>query len=270
MNPQEIWQATLAELQLQMTKATFDTWVRQTRAIDFADSILTIATNSPYALEWLTHRLHTTIERTVCGIVGHAVEIRYVVRDQLRCAEPPQTSAVEPQPATQPQPGDVLVEILESPLVPFIQLQKYAIWFWQPLLGATAFATWLMLRTLDRENAEWGKRHRVSVDIIAQTLGVNRQQITGVKRGSSWQAGAFDILNRDRLSRIEPIGSGRDTIWWARILNSVPLLTPQQVEKLTPLLQERHTTFLREFEINAERWEQIELPTLIQAPSSAQ
>lgn len=263
----EIWEAALGELQLQMTKATFDTRVRPTRAISYANGTLVVGVHSPYAKEWLENRLNAAVQRTVCGIVGHAVETRFIVQNALRCAEPhaatepPQICAVEPQ--AQPQPGDVIVELLESPLVPFLQVQKYALWFWQPLLGVTAFATWLMLRTLDKENVEWGKRHRISVDLIAQTLGVDRQRITGVKRGSSWQAGAFDILNRERLAKIEPIGTGRDLIYWARVLNAVPLLTPQQADRLPPLLQERHTTFLHDFSVDAERWEQIELPTLV-------
>ena len=81
MNANDIWHATLGELQLQMTRATFDTWVRPTRAITYQDGAMTVGVHSPYAKEWLENRLNTTIQRTVTGIVGKSVEMRYVVKD---------------------------------------------------------------------------------------------------------------------------------------------------------------------------------------------
>ncbi len=82
MNANDIWHATLGELQLQMTKATFDTWVRPTHAINYVDGAMTVGVHSPYAKEWLENRLQTTIQRTVTGIVGHSVEVHYVVKDK--------------------------------------------------------------------------------------------------------------------------------------------------------------------------------------------
>ncbi len=84
MNPNEIWHATLGELQLQMTRATFDTWVRPTFAIAFENGTMVVGVHSPYAKEWLENRLHTTIQRTLTGILGRAVEVRYVVQDKGR------------------------------------------------------------------------------------------------------------------------------------------------------------------------------------------
>ncbi len=82
VNAHEIWHAALGELQLQMTKATFDTWVRPTRALAYEDGAIIIGVHSPYAKEWLENRLDTTIRRTVTGIVGRSMEVRYVVKDQ--------------------------------------------------------------------------------------------------------------------------------------------------------------------------------------------
>jgi len=82
MNAQDIWHATLGELQLQMTKATFDTWVRPTHAIEYNNGALVIGVHSPYAKEWLENRLQATIHRTITGIVGEPVTIRYVVKDK--------------------------------------------------------------------------------------------------------------------------------------------------------------------------------------------
>jgi len=74
-----IWQAALGELRLQMTKATFDTWVRNTRLVSCQDDIFVIGAQNEFARDWLENRLLTTVERTLVGIVGHPVEVRFVV-----------------------------------------------------------------------------------------------------------------------------------------------------------------------------------------------
>lgn len=78
----DIWHAVLGELQLQMTRATFDQWLRQTRVRGWdgeGDTTLVVGARTPYAKEWLENRLQTTIQRTVAGIVGHSVTVRYEV-----------------------------------------------------------------------------------------------------------------------------------------------------------------------------------------------
>jgi len=84
MNANDIWHATLGELQLQMTKATFDTWVRPTHAINFDAALgaMTVGVHSPYAKEWLENRLQATIQRTLTGIIGRSVQVQYVVKDK--------------------------------------------------------------------------------------------------------------------------------------------------------------------------------------------
>ena len=84
MNANDIWHATLGELQLQMTKATFDTWVRPTHAINFdAESgAMSVGVHSPYAKEWLENRLQATIQRTLTGIIGRSVQVEYIVKDK--------------------------------------------------------------------------------------------------------------------------------------------------------------------------------------------
>ncbi|MBI3913193.1 MAG: chromosomal replication initiator protein DnaA [Chloroflexi bacterium] len=82
MNPAEVWNTALDELQYKMTKATFDTWVRGTHALGMDNGTMVVGVHSPYAKEWLENRLHTTIERTVTGILGRSVEVRYVVKEK--------------------------------------------------------------------------------------------------------------------------------------------------------------------------------------------
>lgn len=74
-----IWQAALGELRLQMTKATFDTWVRNTRLLSCRDDVFVVGAPNEFARDWLESRLLTTVERVLVGIVGRPVEVRFVI-----------------------------------------------------------------------------------------------------------------------------------------------------------------------------------------------
>ena len=80
MNAEQAWQAALGELQLQLTKATFDTWVKSTYVVGSEDGTYVVGVHNAYAKDWLENRLLTTIKHTLVGIVGRSVDVRFVVR----------------------------------------------------------------------------------------------------------------------------------------------------------------------------------------------
>lgn len=86
MKPEHIWSAALGELQLQMTQATFDTWLRDSRLLKYEDGTFVIAVKSGYAKEWLENRLLGTIKRTLARQAGEPVEVRFVVLSEERKA----------------------------------------------------------------------------------------------------------------------------------------------------------------------------------------
>jgi len=73
----QIWAECLGELQLQMTQATFDTWLRGSQVVEAGDGRLTIAVRHAYAVDWLQHRLLPSIHPTVARHAGD-VEITFV------------------------------------------------------------------------------------------------------------------------------------------------------------------------------------------------
>jgi chromosomal replication initiator protein len=79
MNSEQAWQATLGELQLQMTRATFNTWLKDARFLAHEDDLFFISVPSAYAKDWLENRLCATIRGTLERIVGSALELRFVV-----------------------------------------------------------------------------------------------------------------------------------------------------------------------------------------------
>jgi chromosomal replication initiator protein len=79
MKADQIWQAALGELQLQMTKATFDTWVKNTHVVSYEDGTFILGVHNAFTKDWLENRLLTTIKRTLVGIVGRSVEVKFAV-----------------------------------------------------------------------------------------------------------------------------------------------------------------------------------------------
>jgi chromosomal replication initiator protein len=80
MNAQQMWQAALGQLQLQLAKPTFDTWVRETRGVSHEDGVLVVGVHSAYAKDWLENRLYAAIQRTVTSVASHNTAVRFVVQ----------------------------------------------------------------------------------------------------------------------------------------------------------------------------------------------
>jgi len=74
-----LWQATLAELQLQMTQATFDARLRDSRLVKYEEDTFVVAVESDYTREWLEHRLLDTVERTLARLLERPVEVCFTV-----------------------------------------------------------------------------------------------------------------------------------------------------------------------------------------------
>src|SRR5438132_12963428 len=95
MQPEQIWQTALGQLQMEIPKSTFDTWVRGTSLLTQEDGSYIVGVNNAYAKDWLENRLSSTVRRTLTGIVGRTVEVRFVVwpANGLGAPEPPQVAS---------------------------------------------------------------------------------------------------------------------------------------------------------------------------------
>jgi chromosomal replication initiator protein len=97
MNEQQAWQSALGQLQMEMPKASFDTWVRDTRIISYDDGTFTIGVRNAYARDWLESRLSSTATRLLMGIMNQDVDIQFVVSseaDRPQAIENPTSSSL--------------------------------------------------------------------------------------------------------------------------------------------------------------------------------
>lgn len=79
MKAEQSWKAAQGQLQLEMPKAAYDTWVRDARYFSFEDGTYVISVNNAYARDWLENRLSSTIVRILTGIMNRTVEVRFIV-----------------------------------------------------------------------------------------------------------------------------------------------------------------------------------------------
>lgn len=79
MNAEQAWQSVLGQLQMEMPKASFDTWVRDTRPLSYENGALTIGVPNAYARDWLENRLASTVSRLLIGVLNSNVALNFVV-----------------------------------------------------------------------------------------------------------------------------------------------------------------------------------------------
>jgi chromosomal replication initiator protein len=79
-NARQIWSAALGQLQLEIPRPNYETWLKPTSTVSLIDDTLTISTPSPFAAEMLEKRLSGTILRTVSRVAGRKLEIRFRVQ----------------------------------------------------------------------------------------------------------------------------------------------------------------------------------------------
>ncbi len=99
MKASQAWQATLGQLQLEMPKAAFDTWVRDANLIAYEDGAFTIGVQNAYARDWLDERLSGTIKDALTKSMKRSVAVRFIVWQD-------NGSSPQPKPAPQSKPAE--------------------------------------------------------------------------------------------------------------------------------------------------------------------
>jgi chromosomal replication initiator protein len=83
MNAKQVWQAALGQLQLQLSRSDFDTWLKDTAVVSYEDGTFVIGTPTPFVREWLDNRLKPIICRTLTTIMGLTVAVRFVAQGTM-------------------------------------------------------------------------------------------------------------------------------------------------------------------------------------------
>ncbi|GAB4423600.1 MAG: chromosomal replication initiator protein DnaA [Anaerolineae bacterium] len=106
LTPQDAWQATLGQLQLQLNRATFETWLKGSELVSWDDGRFVIRVRHAYAKDWLEKHLQWQIVETLGHLCQRDVAVSFVVAPPAAPSHPlPPGSLFEGQPEAQPAPS---------------------------------------------------------------------------------------------------------------------------------------------------------------------
>jgi chromosomal replication initiator protein len=120
LSAREAWRAALGELQLQLPKATFETWLKQTEGLAYDEKCFVVEVPTAFAIAWLERRMYQAIQKTVEKVTGHPLDIQFQVRAApglSRAPAQPAANAGYPQgdgdwSEDQPEVSDALLQEL--------------------------------------------------------------------------------------------------------------------------------------------------------------
>ena len=92
----EIWEAALGELQLQINRTNYDTWLRDTTGLSYDGDKFIIGVSSPFAIDYLEQRLASIIQKTLIRITGKELELTFQIQQQDTSSKPKNSKSNKP------------------------------------------------------------------------------------------------------------------------------------------------------------------------------
>jgi chromosomal replication initiator protein len=108
MDAKQVWRAALGELQVSLSPANFETWLRDTQLVDVDEQRFRIAVPNGFAKDWLESRYRSLISQTLARIVGYGVQVEFVIGPTPESQAEPEANAAPA--ATPSQKQQVRVE----------------------------------------------------------------------------------------------------------------------------------------------------------------
>lgn len=107
MDAAQAWQAVRGQLQTEMPRAAFDTWVKDAEFISFEDGSFILGVKNAYARDWLDSRLSSTVARLLTGLLNRSVEVQFIVWQDSACEKQAKDTLEtnEPEEFTAPNPS---------------------------------------------------------------------------------------------------------------------------------------------------------------------
>jgi len=107
----DLWQTALSQLQLQVTRPNYDTWLKDTVGVQLDDGHLVVGAPNDFATAWLSTKLRPLIAKILSGIVGRPVDVTFC----LLTAGPNGGSATQPLFAPEALPSAPVIRPMPQP-----------------------------------------------------------------------------------------------------------------------------------------------------------
>lgn len=78
-NISDLWNSTLKELEKKVSKPSYETWLKSTKAYSLKKDVLTITAPNEFARDWLESHYSDLISETIIHLMGAELEIRFII-----------------------------------------------------------------------------------------------------------------------------------------------------------------------------------------------
>lgn len=93
MDKKQLWDSVLVEMELTVSKASFQTWFKDTHIAKHEEGSIHLSVPNAFVKEWLINKYHNTILRHIRSSTPHIHSIEYIVsRDDGRPKEAPKNN----------------------------------------------------------------------------------------------------------------------------------------------------------------------------------
>lgn len=79
MNAKDAWLATLGQLQVQLNRSTYDTWLRHAELLGYEEGRFVVTVPNAYAKDWIDRHLLSSMTQTLSRIFRRESEIQIIV-----------------------------------------------------------------------------------------------------------------------------------------------------------------------------------------------
>ena len=188
MVAERAWETVLDQLEQEMDKTAFDTWVRNTWVVNFNGDTFTIGVTDHHARDWVESRISSFAARMLSGIIGRSITLQFVTAEQNPVELHDHGHAGEENDSI-PR-----VEIVESLRNAFVKpgqahIAPAYVLRWVPYLASTSFWIWMGYRQAYFDHfhtsAANHKPFNVSSRKIAEIVGIDRKTIES-HRDKEW------------------------------------------------------------------------------------
>ena len=109
----QIWEATLSQLMLRVTRQNYDTWLRATVGQRYDGTTLVVTAANDLACDWLSTRMKSVIAQAVTAVAGPGLTMRFEPADEVVKADA--SAPLQPQ----------LIQNPRAPLNPRFRFESF-------------------------------------------------------------------------------------------------------------------------------------------------
>jgi chromosomal replication initiator protein len=84
MNAEQAWRATLGQLQMEMSKAAYDTWVRDANLISCEGGECIVGVKNAYICDWLESRLAQTVSQKLTVLMEQPTKVSFIINGKIQ------------------------------------------------------------------------------------------------------------------------------------------------------------------------------------------